>query len=137
MKKGILAGCMTAALVCAFALPSIYAVDAPADGIQMDYFKAEKNNLVTTFNHSSHKDVACEECHHMAGDQQYASCASEGCHNVMDKKDKTAASYYKIIHDRKAAMSTCVGCHADLDVVKADKDKKKMLTGCKGSACHP
>lgn len=125
------------AMVCALALPSLHAVDAP-DGIMLDHFKAEKNNLVVPFNHSTHADLECTECHHMwDGSSEIQGCTTEGCHDVMDKKDKSANSWYKVTHDRRTELSSCVGCHKELDVVKSDKAKKKELTSCRGSACHP
>ena len=95
MKKGLFIAIISAVLVCAFALPSLFAEDAPADGLTMDHWKSEKNNKVATFNHSTHKAIDCKECHH-TGD--YKSCVTAGCHDVFDNKDKTEKSYYKILH---------------------------------------
>ena len=133
MKKLLMICMVCAALVCAFALSSVTAQDAPADGLVMDYFDGGDSNLQVTFNHSTHTSAACEECHHVEGADQYKSCAAAGCHDVMDQKDKTPASYYKITH-KKAALSTCITCHKE---VAPDKETKKLLTGCKNSACHP
>jgi hypothetical protein len=137
MKRLLIVCSVCALLLTVFALPSLYGADrpeVPADGIKMDHFKADKNNKVTVFNHSTHTDYECEFCHHVEGDDQYASCAAAGCHNLMDKRSKAVESYYGVTHDRKSEKS-CVGCHAE--VAGSDKDKKKQLTSCVKSACHP
>jgi cytochrome c553 len=134
MKKWlILMACV--ALLGLTALPAMTA-DAP-DGITLDHFKGEPNNLVTTFNHSTHAEYECAECHHKwDGEGTPQSCADAGCHDVMDKKDKTAHSYYLVIHNmRPKELSTCVSCHKEK--AGADKEMRKKLAGCKGSVCHP
>ncbi len=131
MKK-LFACFVVAAVLCAFALPNLYAVDAP-DGVAMN-----KTKQPVTFNHSTHKDTACEKCHHTnAGDfSKVQKCSDAGCHDSFDQKDKSEKSYYKITHDRKAgAHPTCMSCH--VEIAGADAEKKKQLTGCKASACHP
>jgi hypothetical protein len=123
------------ALLCLTALPAISA-DAP-DNLTMDHYTGEANNLVVTFNHSAHADYECSECHHKwdgSGDPQ--PCSDSGCHDVMDKKDKTVNSYYKVLHDmRPKELSTCVSCHRE--VAGDDREKKRELAGCRGSVCHP
>lgn len=137
MKNWFIAG-IVCAMVCAVALPNLYAVDVPADGAKLDYMHG-KNDLVTIFNHSTHKAAGCEECHHMKGDKQYAKCGDAGCHDNFDKKDKSVHSWYKVTHARKGTkLSTCVSCHAAaVDEKGGDKAYKKEMTGCKGSGCHP
>lgn len=135
MKRIFLASLASACLVCAVALPSLHAVDVPADGIEMDYYDGGEKNLMTVFNHSTHTDAKCEDCHHVEGDQQYAGCTTEGCHDVMDKKDKSVNSWYMVIHGKQGEKHTCMSCHKE--VAGTDKEKKKALLGCKGSACHP
>lgn len=130
MKKFVSMGLMSAAVMCFVALPAVNAADAPADGLKM-----AKTAKPVVFNHSTHKADDCKACHHTwDGAGAIQSCAAAGCHDVMDKKDKSVNSYYLAMHNKKAAHPTCVSCHAD----KAgdDKDLKKKLTGCKGSACH-
>lgn len=123
---------VAAAIVCAFALPNLYAVDAPADGIKM-----EKTSNPVVFNHSTHQAEDCEFCHHKSGGDlaNIKACSSEGCHDAFDKKDKTEKNYYKAMHGKHKTIPTCVSCHRE----KAGKDKelKKKLTSCKGSVCHP
>ncbi|ABB39976.1 cytochrome c class III [Oleidesulfovibrio alaskensis G20] len=130
MRKSLFA-VMVLALVAAFALPVI-AAEAPADGLKM-----ENTKMPVIFNHSSHSSYQCADCHHpVDGKENLAKCATAGCHDVFDKKDKSVHSYYKIIHDRKATtVATCMSCH--LEAAGSDKDLKKELTGCKKSKCHP
>ncbi len=132
MKKLLILGifCITAALV----LPALAAQpEAPADGIKMN--KTGKKEV--TFNHSTHKEVKCGECHHpVDGKEDYRPCSTAGCHDNLDKADKSVHSYYQIMHKTKDAKhQTCISCHA----AKAgdDKEKKKELTGCAKSKCHP
>lgn len=125
---------VVAACVCAFALPNLYAVDPPADGSMMD-----KTKQPVAFNHSTHQDEDCEFCHHMSKDDpaNIKSCSSEGCHDVFDMKDKTQQSYYKAIHGNHKTIPTCLSCHREKAKASGDKELKKKLTSCKGSACHP
>ncbi len=133
MKKFFCA-LMLSALLAAFSLPVIAADTpaAPADGLKMAL-----TSLPVEFNHSTHAAYKCVDCHHLVdGKESYAKCATSGCHDVLDKKDKSVRSYYKIMHDRKSKdVPTCVSCH--LEVAGKDKDKKKELAGCKKSKCHP
>ncbi|MBG0778110.1 MAG: cytochrome c3 family protein [Desulfovibrionaceae bacterium] len=131
MKKTLFMSLICAAIVCAFGLATLYAADAPADGLKME---ATKNPVV--FNHSAHKKYDCKECHHTwDGAGAIQKCSDKGCHDNMDKKDKSVHAYYKAMHG-KGKLSTCVSCHKD--VAKAmDKDAKKALTSCKKSKCHP
>lgn len=130
MKRLLLPMAMSAALVLLFALPNFAAQNGP-DNVQLKYFP--KKTVV--FNHSSHgKD--CKVCHHKwDGAAKIQSCAVAGCHdNVTDKKLKTGL--YQAIHNKKAKNPlSCLACHKK----KAGKDKakKKMLTGCSKSKCHP
>ena len=101
---------LVAAMALAFALPLV-AAEAPADGLKMD---ATKNPVV--FNHSAHKTAKCVDCHHLVdGKENFQKCATAGCHSADPADKKNDGSYYKIIHDRKAKMPTCLSCHAEAD----------------------
>ncbi len=130
MKKFLSMGLICAALVCFAALPALNAADAPADGLKL---AATEKPVV--FNHSTHKATDCKACHHKwDGAAPIQKCNNAGCHDVMDKKDKTVNSYYQAMHNKKAAKPTCLSCH--VDAAGKDKELKKKLTSCKGSACH-
>ena len=130
MKKIIGIALSAAAIVCLTAFVAM-AADAPADGLKMNHMGGK---APVVFNHSKHAATDCKECHHKwDGAAAIQSCAAAGCHDVMDKKDKTEKSLYYVMHERKKAkQSTCLSCHAE----KATKENKKMMTGCKKSACH-
>ncbi len=123
---------VAAAIICAFALPNLFAADAPADGLKMD-----KTKTPVVFNHSTHKAEDCEFCHHKSKDnpENIKKCSSEGCHDNFDKKAKGPENYYKAIHGAGKTIPTCLSCHKEK--AGKDKDMKKKLTGCKKSACHP
>jgi hypothetical protein len=127
MKRSIITILSCAALICAFALPSIMAADNP-EPPSGDMFKGfewpEGRKTVATFDHANHRQP-CETCHHKwDGSSEITGCTVDGCHD--DFKDKrTDASAYKAFHDRRSEAS-CLGCH---------KSMKKGPTKC--SDCHP
>jgi len=131
MKKILSLGLVCAALVCFCALPVLNAADAPADGLKM-----ANTGKPVTFNHSTHASVDCKACHHKwDGAGAVKKCSTAGCHDKFDKKDKSVNSYYQAIHNKKPqGTQSCLSCHKD--AAGSDKDKKKALTACKGSACH-
>lgn len=136
MKRALL---FMALMACTFASLALAAAGDAPDELVIDNFKAPTNNISVTFNHSPHAQYECKDCHHTwdpaCGDPP-RPCSFSGCHDVMDKKDKSATSYYKIIHDmRPKELNTCVSCHREL--AGADKQKKREFAGCKGSVCHP
>lgn len=135
MKKFMTLGLVCFALVCFCALPALNAADAPADGLKMEKSKKAKKHVV--FNHSTHQSEDCKVCHHTwDGAAAVKACSAAGCHDNFDKKDKSVHSYYQATHSRKAKKApSCLSCHKK--VAKKDKSKKKMLTGCSKSACHP
>jgi cytochrome c553 len=136
MKKLV---CLLSGLVLlALALPALSA-DAGPDGLVLDNFQAEQNKLSVTFNHSTHTDFECTACHHTwdpGCGEDPKPCSFSGCHDVMDKRDKSVSSYYLIIHNmRPKEISTCVSCHREQ--AQGDKEKMRELAGCRGSVCHP
>ena len=131
MKKLLILAifCMLAALV----LPAFAAQpDTPADGTKLN--KGGKKEVI--FNHSTHKDVACIDCHHLVeGKEDFRACATAGCHDAIGQKEKGINSWYQAVHKMKDVQhQSCVSCHTK--VAGDDKDKKKELTGCAKSKCH-
>ena len=50
----------------------------------------EKKQVI--FTHSAHAKTDCAFCHHKAVEGNiYVGCAAKGCHDNMDKKDKTTS----------------------------------------------
>ena len=132
MKKLLILGiiCMMAALV----LPAIAAQpEVPADGIKMN--KSGKKEVI--FNHSTHKEQACADCHHpVDGKEDFRACGTEGCHDITGTADKSINSYNQAMHKKKDnKFQTCVSCHEK--TAGDDKAKKKELAGCAKSKCHP
>lgn len=132
MKKLLMLAifCLTAVLV----LPALASQpEVPADGIKMN--KSGKKEV--TFNHSTHADIACADCHHpVEGKEDYRSCATEGCHDITGTQEKSIRSYNQAMHKKKDnKYASCVSCHTE--AAGDDKAKKKELAGCAKSKCHP
>jgi len=110
----------------------VSAADAPADGLKMN-----KTAKTVVLNHSTHAKIDCVTCHHKwDGKGPIGGCSDAGCHDKMDKADKTANSYYQAMHNKKAAKPTCVSCHTE-EAAKMDPEKGKAMKGCAKSVCHP
>lgn len=116
----------------AFALPAISAQTVPAQPSNLDYLSKK-----VVFKHESHADLECKACHHSyEGEGVILKCSHAGCHDVLDRKDKSVQSLYQAFHGKGSAeVQTCVSCHKE--VAKEQKDRKKELTSCIKSACHP
>lgn len=130
MKKSLIISLMVAALVCAFALPSVIAGNAAPDNIVMKAPNGEKmTKAPVDFPHKAHVDngLDCMTCHHKATDKNaITGCSVEGCHTNTDKKaKKDPKGFYAAFHAKKSEAS-CLGCHKKL---------KKGPKGCKD--CHP
>lgn len=130
MKK-ILMLSLSILVAVALAMPAIAArPEAPVGPMKMAL-----TSKPVTFNHDTHASVDCAVCHHeVNGVENYGKCGDAGCHDAFGPKEKGKNSYYRLAHDKKMENS-CISCHTK--VAGQDKDKKKALTGCKGSACHP
>ncbi|MDR2050834.1 MAG: cytochrome c3 family protein [Deltaproteobacteria bacterium] len=130
MKKVFFIGLLF--LLGLFVMTAAAAPEVPADGLKMDRVKK-----VVVFNHSTHADLKCVDCHHPVNEvEDYRSCATAGCHDNLDQKDKSVNSYYQAFHKAKGAkFETCVSCHTK--AAGNDRDKKRELAGCAKSKCHP
>lgn len=123
-----------ALLVLALAIPALAAQPAaPADGLKME----ATGKKVVVFNHSTHKEQTCVTCHHLVqGKEEFRKCNTAGCHDNMDRKDKSEHGYYQAMHGKDVkTVKSCVACHTEIAAAKPDL--KKDLTACKGSKCHP
>ena len=129
MKKILLVSAVIFAL--AFAIPAIATPQVPADGLKMD-----KTKKVVVFNHSTHKALKCVQCHHQVnGEESFKKCGDAGCHDNMDRQDKSAKSYYRAFHGKDTQHASCLTCHRE--IATKNPEKKAEITGCKGSKCHP
>ena len=71
---------------------------------QFEGYTPKKGDV--TFNHASHMDIACQQCHHTVADSfTIQSCMSEGCHD--NAKDRTTAnSLYNAFHTTAICSAT-------------------------------
>lgn len=104
--------------------------------VPMEKIILQKTKRPVPFYHGTHADYACEACHHpVAGDPVYAPCSASGCHDNFDRKAKDFSNYYKTMHKKTGSTyETCVSCHAK--IAGQNKQRRKKLVSCKGSACH-
>lgn len=103
----MLLGCAAASMAASMEMPESVTMSTTADGY------TPKKGAVT-FNHASHMDIPCLQCHHTVADTYtFQSCGSEGCHdNVATRTDTN--SVYWTFHTTKNTTASCVGCHRDL-----------------------
>lgn len=138
MRRAFFPAC-AAIFAILLAMPAFTAEVAAPDMITLDNYRSDTGNLVVEFNHSTHAEYDCTECHHNwdpGCGELPKPCSYSGCHDVMDKRDKSESSYFKIIHDmRPKTTSTCVSCHRES--AGDSTEKRKELAGCRGSVCHP
>ncbi|MFW5490616.1 MAG: cytochrome c3 family protein [Desulfovibrio sp.] len=125
MRKSLLVSLISAAIVCLFAVPAVFAVDAPADMVIKAPAGAKVTKAPVAFSHKGHASMDCKTCHHKwDGAGAIQPCQASGCHaNAAAKKGDD--SFYMAFHERKSEKS-CVGCH---------KSMKKGPTKC--TECHP
>ncbi len=121
-----------AILAAALTVPALAEQPAVPEGpIKMEYVKK-----VVTFDHKDHEEIPCGSCHHpVDGKETFEKCATAGCHDKLDQKDKSVNSFYRAMHDKKGKFQSCVACHTE--EAKKNPAKKKELTSCNGSSCHP
>ncbi|MBG0790536.1 MAG: cytochrome c3 family protein [Desulfovibrionaceae bacterium] len=134
MKKSLLISLMVAALVCVFALPTVFAGPAAPDVITMSVPEGVKaTKTPVTLSHKKHEaeyGIDCLVCHHKATSKDdIKGCASEGCHTDASKAaKKDPKGFYKAFHAK--ADASCLGCHK-----KEKKAGKAAPVSCKD--CHP
>ena len=79
---------------------------------QFEGYTPKKGDV--TFNHASHMDIACQQCHHTVADSfTIQSCMSEGCHDNIKDRSETS-SVYRTFHTTHDNKKSCVGCHREL-----------------------
>ena len=141
MRKELL----TLAVACLLCVPAFAADDEEPKGVSdiKEVGKVIRNPITieatggkqkmdVVFNHSSHRRVRCQTCHHALPsdiDAKYVSCgASEECHSVPRGDDGVAPSLFKAFHAKDSDHS-CYGCHMK---------KRKQYTGFQKGClpCH-
>ncbi len=113
--------------------------DAPKDGLIIDFIKGNSpRDLSVAFNHSTHAEYTCNECHHkmflLKGKSAPKSCVT--CHSDVDVNSvKGYKSYFKAMHKirqkPRTARPACVSCHT------TEFGTNNDMTGCATSSCHP
>lgn len=88
----------------------------------------DSKRMEVIFNHSTHKTVACAQCHHegLPGNR-YAPCANKECHAIAAPSSRDALSVYMAYHAPDTKRS-CYGCHKPL------AGKYPGFRGC--APCH-
>ena len=139
MKKIILVCLASLAVVMGANAEEKEAFKAPADGLKIDFIKGNsQRDLFVEFNHSTHTEYECADCHHkmfqLKGESEPRSCVV--CHDNVDvNASKGYRSYFKAMHKIRQAPRTprpaCVSCHT------TKFGNSKEMTGCATSSCHP
>lgn len=134
MRKSIFVMLVCAALVGAFCLPSLWAIDAPKDLVlkMPDGMTATKAPVKFAHAGPGHKPLECKTCHHNwdgKSDKGF-KCSDKGCHDNFDMTKKTEVNnFYNAFHKGDKPFS-CLGCHK-----KAKAEGKNPPIVC--NACHP
>ncbi|MBQ9452188.1 MAG: cytochrome c3 family protein [Desulfovibrio sp.] len=128
MQKNVL---LTCAILLLTASPLVASPAMPDKPLELRGMKK-----TVMFPHAGHEKIACTDCHHLVNEKEnYAKCGSAGCHDDLAEK-KGVRSLYRVMHAKKeTAHTTCLACHAK--AVEEKPERKKELTGCAKSKCHP
>ena len=88
------------------------------------------------FPHMPHANNACDACHHpVEGRENFDACGSVGCHDDLTAK-QGVKSLHAVTHSKKKlAHTTCMACHSE--TVARQPERKRELTDCARSKCHP
>ena len=128
MKKSMILSLAIFALVLAFALPNLFAAEAPGDDYMIPKPEGvEVKQKSLPFSHSKHAAYECVECHHTGEVTQ--GCTDAGCHDLL--VPATPEERRDIRYFEKAYHDQCIGCHRDLRKEGAEN----VPVACVG--CHP
>ena len=74
----------------------------------------DSKRMRVSFNHSTHRDIACRNCHHegLPGNR-YASCTNKECHAITAPSSREVLSVYMAFH-APGTKRSCFGCHKPL-----------------------
>lgn len=101
-------GCATSVLAGTFEIPESVIMSPK----QFKDYTPKKGDV--TFNHASHTDIPCQQCHHTVFDTYtIESCMTEGCHDNVKVRTEVS-SVYRTFHTTKDTTKSCVGCHREL-----------------------
>jgi len=134
MKKSLLVMLVCGALVGAFCLPALWAVEPPKD-MEIKLPEGTATKAPVKFSHEKHKAANvtdCKACHHNWDGKSATGlkCSDKGCHDNFDPSAKADPhSWYKAFHDMSSEHS-CLGCHK-----KMKAEGKNSPIAC--NQCHP
>lgn len=130
MKTSLLISLASTALICMYAFPCAFAVDAPTETMLLKApagAKTKKNPV--TLSHAVHAQFSCQDCHHTwDGTSPVKKCTDSGCHDMVKAKGKAKKNikYYETAYHQ-----TCYkGCH------KTRKKARKSAGPTSCSKCH-
>lgn len=105
------------------ARPNLKNLDKP-----IELNAGESKRMYVIFNHSSHKKIACRNCHHegLPGNR-YAPCTNSECHAITAPSSREPLSVYMAYH-APGMKRSCYGCHKSLAA------ENPAFRGCK--PCH-
>ena len=107
------------------------APEVPADEVVLSGSKKD-----VPFSHLYHDSLACTVCHHLVnGKKQFAKCSTFGCHDDLMGRREMRSLYYVVHAQGNLRHQTCMSCH--IRAAEKAPDRKKELTGCSSSGCHP
>lgn len=83
---------------------------APKKPLALQHGTSKRMHVM--FNHASHKDVPCAQCHHDTPDpaKPYVSCTSNDCHVTPGPRERDTMSMFVAYHAKDTDRS-CYGCH--------------------------
>ena len=114
------------------------AAKAPKKAMEMKHGTSKRMHVM--FNHATHKDVACDQCHHDTPDPKkpFVSCTSADCHATPGPRERdtmsmfvayhakdTDRSCYKKLAAENPQFSGCRPCHMSAQAKKEASAAKK------------
>ena len=103
------------------------AAKAPKKAIELKHGTSKRMHVM--FNHTTHKDVACDQCHHDTPDPKkpFVSCTNADCHATPGPRERDTMSMFVAYHAKDTDRS-CYGCHKKLAA------ENPQFSGCR--PCH-
>lgn len=103
------------------------AAKAPKKAMELKHGTSKRMHVM--FNHTTHKDVACDQCHHDTPDPKkpFVSCTNADCHATPGPRERDTMSMFVAYHAKDTDRS-CYGCHKKLAA------ENPQFSGCR--PCH-
>ncbi|GAB6037302.1 hypothetical protein JCM15519_18610 [Fundidesulfovibrio butyratiphilus] len=134
MRKSLFVLLASAALLCAFGLTSLWAVEPPKDMVIQAPAGLTATKSPVKFAHAGpgHKALDCKTCHHNwdGKSDKGLKCSDKGCHDNIDMTKKAEVNNFYSAFHKGTSPNSCLGCHR-----KAKAEGKNAPIAC--NACHP